>query len=67
MAQGLNNGSMMTQSKILQALNQGAHLGNTHQRLKLEKCQALDPPRTTNKRASVIKTSLIPPTITHSN
>ena len=34
---------------------------------KLEKCEALDPQRTINKRVSIIKTSLIPPTITHSN
>ena len=33
----------------------------------LEKCQGLDPQRTTNKWASIIKASLIPPTITHSN
>ena len=38
-----------------------------HAPQKLKKCQKLDPLITTKKRASIIKTSLIPPTITHSN
>ena len=36
-----------------------------HAPQKLKKCQTLDPPRTTNKPASIIKTSLIPLSHTH--
>ena len=65
MAQRLNINSMMTQATTLQTLNRGILPGNTHH--KNLKCQVLNPLRTTNMQASVIKTSLIPPTITHSN